>query len=264
QTFRQDVSNKITTPFYAGKVTYGISDKHVLTFSTFGDFTKQEGFLFGNSGFGADPNSFLGTIESGGHNYTVRLNSTFSPRFIGEFVFGAHLQRANTIPLDSVAGKELIADNFAVLRNGQVLTPVDTNVVFSGLNLAYVNGAGGGIERNFIRQGFGLISNQNRNRYEFAVRMQTNIEKHAFKYGLEYSGNRYQIDTRSTGPTRDFKSTDSGVFNGYRLTNNFVVCQTSGANIVCPNQTTANRANALITGGALTGAGITGVTVAPV
>src|SRR5262249_19374204 len=70
QTFRQDASNKITTPFYAGKITYGINDKHILTFSTFGDFTKQEGFLFGGSGFGVDPNSFLGTIESGGHNYT--------------------------------------------------------------------------------------------------------------------------------------------------------------------------------------------------
>jgi hypothetical protein len=31
QTFRQDVNNKITTPFYAGKVTYGVSEKHILT-----------------------------------------------------------------------------------------------------------------------------------------------------------------------------------------------------------------------------------------
>src|SRR5262245_23100355 len=264
QTFRQEVRNKITTPYYAGKVTYGVNDKHILTFSTFSDFTKQEGFLFGNSGFGVDPNSFLGTIETGGHNYTVRLNSTFSPRFIGEFVFGSHLQRANTIPLDAVASTELITDNFAVLRNGQVLAPVNSTVPFGGLTLAYVNGAGGGIERNFIRQGFGLQSNQNRDRYEFAIRMQTNVEKHAFKYGFEYSNNRYQINTRSTGPTRDFGAPDSGVFNGYRLTNNFVVCQTSGANIVCPNQATADRATALVTGGALTGSGITGVTVAPV
>src|SRR5262245_61364244 len=98
QTFRQDASNKITTPFYAGKITYGLTDKHILTFSTFSDFTKQEGFLFGGSGFGVDPKSFRGTIETGGHNYTARMNSTFSPRFIGEFVFGAHLQRANTFP----------------------------------------------------------------------------------------------------------------------------------------------------------------------
>src|SRR5262245_29765301 len=270
QTFRQDVSNKITTPYYAGKVTYGITDKHILTFSTFSDFTKQEGFLFGGSGFGADPKSFRGTIETGGHNYTARMNSTFSPRFIGEFVFGAHLQRANTFPQNDVAGTELITDNFAVLRGGQVLTPVATNVPFPDTNpapdllLAYVNGTGGTIDRNFIRQGFGLRSNQNRDRYEFAIRMQSNIKTHAFKYGFEYANNRYQINTRSTGPTRDFGATDSGVFNGYRLTNNFVVCQTSGASIICPNAATAARASALVDGGALTSSGITGVTVAPV
>jgi outer membrane receptor protein involved in Fe transport len=264
QTFRQEVSNKITTPYYAGKITYGLTDNHILTFSTFSDFTKQEGFLFGGSGFGVDPKSFLGKIETGGHNYTVRLNSTFSPRFIGEFVFGAHLQRANTIPLDELTGTELITDNFSVLRSGQVVAPVNTSVVFSGLNLAYVNGAGGGIERNFVRQGFGLQSFQDRDRYEFAIRMQTNIEKHAFKYGFEFSNNRYRINTSSTGPTRDFSAPDSGVFNGYRLTNNFVVCQTSGANIVCPNQATVDRATALVNGGALSGSGITGVTIAPV
>src|SRR5215475_6930087 len=273
QTFQKDVSNKITTPFYAGKVTYGINDKHILTFSTFGDFTRQEGFLFGGApndpftGFGADPNSFLGTRETGGHNYTARMNSTFSPRFIGEFVFGAHLQRANTIPLDSVAGTELITDNFAVLRNGQVLAPVATSVTApSGaglLSLAFVNGTGGTIDRNFIRQGFGLRSSQDRDRYEFAIRMQTGIEKHAFKYGFEYTNNRYRINTSSTGPTRDFGATDSGVFNGFRTTNNFAVCRVDGATIVCPpgsNDPTssnvplfANRVKSLIAAGQLPG-----------
>src|SRR5215510_690964 len=129
QTFRQDVSNKITTPYYAGKVTYGITDKHILTFSTFSDFTKQEGFLFGGSGFGADPKSFLGKIETGGHNYTARMNSTFSPRFIGEFAFGAHLQRANTIPNNSVAATPLVSNNFAILRaDNTVATVIPTNI----------------------------------------------------------------------------------------------------------------------------------------
>ncbi|MCI0391225.1 MAG: TonB-dependent receptor [Acidobacteria bacterium] len=271
QTFRQEVKNKITTPFYAGKITYGVSDRHILTFSTFSDFTKQEGFLFGGApndpftGFGADPNSFLGTRETGGHNYTVRLNSTFSPRFIGEFVFGAHLQRANTIPLDAVAGTELITDNFAVVRTNQALAPVATTVTATnGLFLAYVNGTGGRLERNYFRQGFGLRSNQDRDRYEFAIRMQSNIEKHAFKYGFEYSNNRYRIDTRSTGPIRDFKSPDSGVFNGYRLTNNWLVCQVSGSNLVCPNQTGADRGTLLLNNGTLAGSGITGVTIGAV
>jgi outer membrane receptor protein involved in Fe transport len=270
QAFRQDASSKITTPFYAGKMTYGINEKHVLNFSTFSDFTKQEGFLFTgapfdpNNGFGADPDSFNGTRETGGHNYVVRMNSTFSPNFIGEFSFGAHFQRFNTIPLDSVAGTELITDNFAVVNNGQVLAPVATSVTDStGLMLAYVNGSGGSIERNYIRQGFGLRTDQNRDRYEFAIRMQNNVGKHTLKYGFEYNNNRYRINTRSTGPMRDFSAPDSGVFNGFRTTNNFSVCRADGATIICPPANPdpananyalfANRVNSLIAAGALPG-----------
>ena len=269
QTLRQDASSKITTPFYAGKVTYGINEKHILTVSTFGDFTKHEGFLFtgapfdANHGFGAGPDSFNGTRETGGHNYAVRLNSTFSPNFTGEFSFGAHFQRFNVIPLDSVAGTDLITDRFAILRSGQVLTPVNTSITQGGLFLAYVNGAGGSLQRNFVRQGFGLRTNQNRDRLEFAIRMQNNLGKHTFKYGFEYNNNRYRIDTRSTGPTRDFGSS-AGVFNGFRTENRFAVCQVNGSNLVCPNQALADRGTALLNGGALTGSGITAVRVGAV
>ena len=124
QTFREEVENKITTPFYSGKLTWGINQNHTFTFSTFGDFTKQEGFLFGSSGFGQTSNSFRGEIQTGGHNYTARLNSTITPTWIGEFAFGLHLQRANTIPESSVGAQSLIADNFAVLRSDGTVAPV--------------------------------------------------------------------------------------------------------------------------------------------
>src|SRR5262245_55789454 len=144
QTLRGDVSNKVTTPFYAGKVTYGINERHIMTVSTFGDFSKQEGFLQTGSpadrdtrnGFGADPNSFRGRIETGGHNYSVRLNSTFSPNFIGEFAFGAHIQRANTIPDQSVAGIAQVTDNFAILRANNTVAPVTTT------NTSFIDTAG--------------------------------------------------------------------------------------------------------------------------
>src|SRR6185436_12311212 len=115
QTFHQDTNNEITTPFYSGKVTWAINPKHTFTFSTFGDFTKQEGFLFGGSGFGADTATFQGEIQTGGHNYAARLNSTFSQTWIGEFAFGLHLQRSNVLPLSSVLGTPLITDSFAIL-----------------------------------------------------------------------------------------------------------------------------------------------------
>jgi outer membrane receptor protein involved in Fe transport len=255
QTFHNSVNNKVTTPFYAGKITWGPSINHTFNFSTFGDFTKQQGFLFGSTGFGADPNSFRGETQTGGQNYAFRLNSTFNPNFIGEFSAGLHFQRANTLPDPSVASTQLITDAFAVQSGSTILPDVDTNVgVASGsgtLNLAFVNGTGGILQRNYVRQGFGLVSNQNRNRYEGAARLQNIWGKHTLKYGFEINTNRYRIDTHSTGPTRDFNSPLSGVFNGFRVTNNWGVCQGDPANhnIICPNSTFQGRANALIGAG---------------
>jgi outer membrane receptor protein involved in Fe transport len=270
QTFRQDVSNKITTPFYAGKVTYAISDKHILTLSTFGDFTKQEGFLFGGSGFGADPNSFLGTMETGGHNYTARLNSTFSPNFTGEFAFGAHLQRNNTIPDQSVAATPLVTDNFAVLRSDNTIAPVtQTNTAYvnsSGVNMgliSYVNAPGGSLQRSFAQQGFGLFGDQDRNRFELSARLQNNFGRHTIKYGFEYSRNIYNINTVSTGPSATFGNPDNLTFaggadnnqvNGYRVTNNFSVCTTRGNQIVCPSSTATARAALIATQAGYAGA----------
>src|ERR1051325_2165441 len=80
QTLRQPVSNRVTTPFYAAKLTYAPGERHVFTFSTFGDFTKISGFRVNMSnnvvplsgplaGFGGAPNSFIGDGELGGDNY---------------------------------------------------------------------------------------------------------------------------------------------------------------------------------------------------
>jgi outer membrane receptor protein involved in Fe transport len=253
QTFLTSVNNKVTTPFYAGKITWQPSQNHVFNFSTFGDFTKQEGFLFGNAGYGADVASFRGETQTGGHNYAFRLNSTFTPNFIGEFSGGLHFQRANILPEASVASTALVTDNFAILRSGSVLTPTDTNVAAptGGIFLSFVNGTGGTVTRNYVRQGFGLISNQNRDRYEGAARLQNIWNSHTFKYGVELNQNRYRIDTRSTGPTQNFGAPISGVFNGFRETNSFGICQgnTTTATITCPSATLTGRTQALITAG---------------
>jgi outer membrane receptor protein involved in Fe transport len=255
QTFHTEVENKITTPFYAGKITWQPSQNHVFNFSTFGDFTKQEGFLFGSSGFGVTENSFRGETQTGGHNYAFRLNSTFTPNFIGEFSFGLHFQRANTLPDASVADTPLVTDNFTLLNgSGAVITPTETGVVSGGVRLAFINGTGlnptAALQRNFVRQGFGLISEQDRNRYEGAARMQNIWGNHTFKYGVELNQNRYKINTRSTGPTQDFAST-LGTLDGFRVTNNFFICSgnTTTHDILCPTATSAARANLLIANG---------------
>ena len=248
QTFLQEVNNEVKTPFYAGKITWGPSINHTFNFSTFGDFTTQEGHLFGLSGFGADPNSFRGKIETGGSNYAARLNSTFTPSFIGEFSGGLHFQRANTLPVQS--DRTFIADRFAVLRGGSIVAPVETTVLASnGLRLAYVEGTGGVVQRNFIRDGFGLQTEQDRDRYEAAARLQNIWGKHTFKYGFEFNQNRYNIDTLSTGPSIDYHA--AGVPAGpYRIENRFAICaRTSTTTITCPDATRQTRVQQLITAG---------------
>ena len=263
QTFRQSVSNKITTPFYSGKITYGINDNNTFNFSTFGDYTKQKGFLFGNSGFGSDVNSFSGTQETGGTNYAFRLNSTFNQNFVAEFSVGLHRQRNNVIPAGQQLQTALVTDNFAILgSNGQVVTPTQTGVLASSAAVGFVDyvfSPGGSLQRGFIRQGFGLYQNQKRDRSEAAARFQSIIKQHTVKYGIELFRNKYDQNQVSTGPTNTFanplnvasatNSTGDNVVNGYRVTNNFSVCTTRIINgvgtVVCPPNATGASAAAV-------------------
>ena len=263
QTFHLPVENKISTPFYSGKLTWGINQNHTFTFSTFGDFTKQTGFLFGGSGFGADVNSFLGEIQTGGHNYAFRLNSTFNPTFTGEFSFGLHYQRANTLPIASQLTVPSVTDAFAIqLTNGTIAPNIETTATTSTTvngflydlgRVSFVQGAGT-LQRNYVQQGFGLFSNQDRNRWEFAARLQNIWGPHTIKYGFEYNDNKYDIDTRSTGPAQTFGlqgllatgTPDSNITSGFRVTNNYIVCTLRGTQVVCPSSAGTSRIAAAI------------------
>jgi outer membrane receptor protein involved in Fe transport len=259
QTFHTPVSNKVTIPFYAGNITWAINPKHTFTASTFGDFTKVDGFLavaaLNNvSGFGDNTQAFEGRQETGGHNYIFRLNSTFSNTFIGEFSGGLHFQRANIIP--HAIDKSLTTDNFAVLKGGSVLVPTQTGVNFGGGTgfLDFVDGRGGSLQRNFTRgPGFGLYSNQDRNRYEFNARMQNIVGgNHTIKYGFEWNRNKYNINTLSSGPAATYNFTPglglsntngaSNVTNGSRITNNWLVCTVITNQITCPSAAGVARA----------------------
>jgi outer membrane receptor protein involved in Fe transport len=268
QTFHQPVTNKVTTPFYAGKLTYAPNQRNTLTFSTFGDFTKIAGFRVAIagaggpalSGFGADPDSFSGKGELGGDNYTVRLNSTITSNWIGEFAFGAHSQRNNLTAPENLATTEAVLDNFAIVRNGAVLPVTDTNINFGGTTgfLAFVDGRGGSLERGFARQGFGgRVSDQSRDRYEAQARLQSIFGRHTVKYGFEFTQNRWQLNSTFTGPTRDFGA--GVVYDGFNVTNRFGVCTVQGSTIACPLGALTSRVNALIAAGQAP-AGITSAT----
>lgn len=262
QTFRDSVSSKVTTPFYAGKITWSINNNNTFTFSTFGDFTKEDGHLnvFNSpldSGFGAKENSFQGIKETGGTNYAFRLNSSISQNWIGEFSFGIHRQRSNIIPDESVAKIALVTDNFAILRSDGTVAPITQTGVSGPTSTGrvdYVYSPNGNLQRNYIEDGFGLYQNESRNRFEIAARLQNLWKSHTFKYGFEFYQNKYDINQLSTGPQNTFAN-PSGVgsntgtpnenmVNGFRVTNNFSVCTTRGTQIVCPSQTAINVLNA--------------------
>jgi outer membrane receptor protein involved in Fe transport len=266
QTFGTAVENRITTPFYAGKLTWGINNRNTLTLSTFGDFTKQTGFL-GGSGFGGNPLTFSGLRETGGHNYAARLNSTITPTWIGEFSFGLHFQRNNTTPDGALIDVPAITDNFAILRANGTIAPISqTATDFGGATgfVDFVASPGGSLQRNFVQNGFGLYGPQDRNRIEFGARMQNILGKHTIKYGFEWNRNKYNIETLSSGPSNTFADplglvagsndpTGLNIVNGFRAANSWLVCTTRGTQVVCPSAAGFNRINAAITAGQVPG-----------
>jgi hypothetical protein len=262
QTFRTQSKSEVTTPFYAGKLTYAMTQNHTFTFSTFGDFTKQTGFGFGGApndaftGFGADPNTFVATRETGGQNYAFRLNSSITPKWIAEISFGMHFQRFNVIPVDSVTSTPLVQDTFNIVKNGTVIGATQTNTQnAAGLFISFVRAPGGGgtLDRNFIDQGFapGLITNSKRNRYEFGAKLANTIGAHTVKYGFEYNRDIYNNDQISTGTPITYGNPlgltlVGGAANqtvAQRISNRFNVCTTRGNQIVCPSASAAGRAN---------------------
>jgi outer membrane receptor protein involved in Fe transport len=270
QTFHAPVSNKVSIPFYAGKITWAVNGRNTFTASTFGDFTTIDGFqgtaaLNNTNGFGDDLTAFLAKAETGGHNYAFRLNSTIRNNFIAEFSGGLHFQRARTTP--QAIDKSLVTDNFAVLKGNAVLTPVSTGVTCPNSGCAgtgfidFIDGRGGSLQRNYVRgPGFGLYTDQDRNRYEINAHLQNIAGKHTIKWGFEWFRNMYDINTLSSGPAITYAFSNilnadgtplrntngnSNVTNGSRITNNWLVCTVRTGAITCPSSAGVVRAQAI-------------------
>ncbi len=271
QAFFVPVKNDVTIPFYAGKVTWGISPKHTLTVSTYSDFTKIDGFLataaLNNvSGFGSDPKAFQGTQETGGHNYSFRLNSAFSPHFLAEIYGGLHFQRNNTTPLSTSLSMPLISDSFSVLKSNAVLPVTSTGVQGAAATgfVDFVDGRGGSLQRAYLRgPGFGLYPRSDRNRYEFAAHLQSIFSKHGLKYGFEWSRNIYNVISTSSGGAITYANPnnlvlatpDSNQTINQRITNNFSVCSVRVINnantVVCPSSSAVFNLKAAYNAGKL-------------
>lgn len=278
QSLLTPFENKVTTPFYAGKITFAPNQNNTLTFSTFGDFTKIEGFqvnqngsLGGSSnGFGLDQNSFLGTTETGGHNYIARLNSTISPTWIGEFSFGVHLQRYNSIPPGDFGNRPAFFDNFSILKGTTIAPVVETGINFGGgtgfLDYQYL--PGGTLQRTLFRSGYAPIfqGTEKRNRYEGSAKLQNIFGKNTVKYGFEYVRNMYDQNRFSTGPTQTFGNPnnvplgDGGSLTakGFRIDQRWLICSPRGNQLVCPSAAATQRAAMLASVAGFSGGAITG------
>ena len=182
-----------------------------------------------------------------------------------------------------MANTALNLDNFAAIRGGAVVPVTVTNTERTAGNpnsliISYVDGRNGGaLVRNYTRDGFGLVSDQDRNRWEIAARLQNIWGRHTVKYGFEWSENSYKIDTFSSGAGRTYTDPNgeespavvghavpfpaTSMPGGVRVTNNFGVCIAVSATAAqCPTATIQATFQRLITAG--TGpAGITSVTV---
>jgi outer membrane receptor protein involved in Fe transport len=253
QTFKNDVEGKIKTPYYSGKVTWQVNNNNTLNFSTFGDFTKEEGHLYGQNligvnGFGVDEGAFQGIRESGGHNYAARLNSNIRQNWIGEFAFGMHFQRNNLIPATSL-DIPLVSDSFAILTPAGTIAPIVQTGVQGITRTGFVDYAyvpGGTLQRSYARTGgFGLFQTQSRDRLEAAARFQNIWGPQTIKYGFEYYRNKYDIFQDSTGPNNVFANPlnvgknngtdlDNRTVTGFRVTNNFEICTIRATAVVCP------------------------------
>jgi hypothetical protein len=275
QSLQTPFENKVSTPFYAGKLTYSPNQNNVLTLSTFGDFTKLDGFQVaqtGNqggsfNGFGTDPASFLGTTFSGGHNYIARLNSTITPTWIGEFSFGMHFQRFDRVAGGDFENRPSTFDNFSILGANGTIAPITlTSLNFGGgtgfIDYSYL--AGGSLQRTVFRDGYASIftGTEDRDRFEGAAKLQNIFGKHTLKYGFEFVRNMYDINNTSTGPVRTFSNPlglpvghgASNTVDGFRIDHRFLICTPRGTALVCPSQAAADRA-ALLIGTAVPGIG---------
>jgi outer membrane receptor protein involved in Fe transport len=127
------------------------------------------------------------------------------------------------------------------------------DVIVPNVRLAFVEGTGGTVQRNFVRSGFGLKSFQDRDRIEFAARLQNIWRSHTFKYGAEFNENKYRIDTISTGGLFNFTSENPA--GPSRIENRFAICsRTSTTTITCPSASrTANVALLIAAGQAPAG-----------
>ena len=193
QSFHVPFENDVTTPFYAGKLSWQPHQNHRFIASTFSDVTTLEGGNPFSSGFSTDLRYLQVRRRTGGPNYTFRYEGVLSNRLVTQARLGLHYQRDNIENLDPAR------DLKPFVRDRTAIDPVT-----------------GRFARDLVLPGSGFGGNpfsaetptsQGANRREFGYDLsyflpQGRTGEHALKAGYQYQNNHYRVHTRRSGGGR--------------------------------------------------------------
>ncbi len=176
QTFLQEVENEVTTPFYAGKITWGSIRITSSPSRPSAISRSRKGFLFGVLGLWCRSRQLPRRDRRPAvHNYAFRLNSTF----IQTSSVSSRVDctsSARTPFRNERRRRSAFTDNFAILTGaGSIAAATTTNIQdircidtdddvdtpCENLNfgqIAFVEGSGGSLQRNFVRRRFWSVS----------------------------------------------------------------------------------------------------------
>jgi carboxypeptidase family protein len=180
------VPNQATIPQvsydYAAKLTYKLSDKHMLETSVFGDPTRETsaGPNYGLNVF--SPNTFS-KLSNGTRNWVARYNGTLSPTWLvnASFSWGHNYlkETPNAPNIPQVFDNTGAGDGTSA--NGVLSTPL------TGI---------------FDRQGLGYYENTSGNNYRLSFDTQKVVNKfgqHTFSVGYNYERGSYGGTRQATG-----------------------------------------------------------------
>ena len=189
------VNLKQTSYNYAAKLTYKLSDKHVLETSVYGDPTRSNTSAFNTTD--TFSNTTYSKLSSGTRNWVARYNATLSPTWLfnASFAWGHNYLTEN--PLDRNAYQ--IDDYSGCGFTGDTGSTSCITQITPGT----LNGPLGPLTGIYRRQGVGYTETTTGENYSLNFDTQKVVNKlgsHTFSLGYHYERNFYKGSRFRTGP----------------------------------------------------------------
>ncbi|HET7206633.1 MAG TPA: hypothetical protein VFI95_08640, partial [Terriglobales bacterium] len=189
------VDLKQTSYNYAAKLTYKLSDKHVLETSLYGDPTRSNTSAFNTTD--TFSNTTFSKLSSGTRNWVARYNATLSPTWLfnTSFSWGHNYLTENPLDrnayqIDDYTGCGFTGDT----GSSSCITPLTPGTL---------DGPLGPLTGIYRRQGVGYTETTKGDNYGLTFDTQKVVDKlgsHTFSLGYHYERNFYKGDRFRTGP----------------------------------------------------------------